>query len=80
MQQKAAWTALLNTENFANKHHQIKRHPTIVVCDYFPYMTYKTLPTTKQAEGLVVFWDSKAALMAITKGHSSITHVIISGL
>ena len=41
---------------------------------------YKTLPTTKQAEGLVVFCDSKAALMTITKGHSSITHEIISGL
>ena len=41
---------------------------------------YKALPTTKEAEGLVVFCDSKAALMAITKGHSSITPEIISGL
>ena len=41
---------------------------------------YKAFPTTKQAEGLMVFCDSKAALQAVTKGHSSIVHQNISGL
>ena len=40
---------------------------------------YKGLPITKQAEGLKVFCESKAAFEAITKGHSSITHEIIPG-
>ena len=41
---------------------------------------HKALPTTKQAAGVVVFCDSKAALQAITKRQSSITHEIISDL
>ena len=40
---------------------------------------YQALSTSKQVEDPVVLCDSKATLQGITKGHSSITHEIISG-